>query len=578
MATFEVWAPYAGALQVEIAGAVYPMTARGGGWWQVSAPAPSGTDYAYRIDDGPARPDPRSRWQPAGVHGQSRSYDDADFAWTDQRWTGRQLGGSVLYELHVGTFTDKGTFDAAIGRLDHLVDLGVDLVELMPVNAFDGERGWGYDGACWYAVHAPYGGPDGLKRFVDACHSRGLGVVLDVVYNHLGPSGAYLPEFGPYLTDRHVTPWGAAVNLDRAGSDEVRRFVVDSALMWLREFHVDGLRLDAVHALVDDRATPLLAELAVAVEGLSAHLGRPLCLIAESDLNDPRLVTGPAAGGLGLTAQWCDDIHHALHGALTGERQGYYADFGSLAALAKTLTGAYFYDGTWSSFRERHHGRPVDTASTPGFRFVAFLQDHDQVGNRATGDRLCATVSADRCKVGAGLLLTGPFTPMLFMGEEWAAATPWKFFTGYPDSALAAAVAEGRRAEFAAHGWPALAMPDPQDPATFVQSTLQWAELGEPAHADMLDFYRKALTLRRSRPELTDPRLDHVVVDFSEDARWLVMTRGGLRVVANLAADRQTVPLDGAPRAVLLASKGGFVYADGKVELDGDSLLVVELA
>ncbi len=578
MATFDVWAPRAGRLQLEIGGERHQMTARGGGWWQVSAPAEAGTDYAYVIDDLKAMPDPRSRWQPAGVHGPSRTYDDASFDWTDEHWTGRQLAGSVVYELHIGTFTEAGTFDAAIERLDHLADLGVDLVELMPVNAFDGDWGWGYDGVGWYAVHAPYGGPDGLKRFVDAAHARGLGVLLDVVYNHLGPSGAYLEPFGPYFTDRHVTPWGPAVNLDGAGSDEVRGFILASVAMWLDAFHLDGLRLDAVHALVDDRATHLLEEMSVAVEALSAHLGRPLSLIAESDLNDTRLIAAREAHGFGLTAQWSDDFHHALHGLLTGERKGYYADFGAMAALVKTMTGAYFHDGTWSSFRGRRHGRPVDTSVTPASRFVVCLQDHDQVGNRAGGDRISATLSTPLCKVGAGLLLTSPFAPMLFMGEEWAASTPWQFFTNQSDPVLAEAISRGREAEFAGHGWPDEVVPDAQDPQTMQRSRLQWSELDAPVHAEVLDFYRKAIALRRQRAELTDPRLDQVAVDFSEEARWLVVTRGGLRVVANLAPHRQAVPLDGAPRRVLLASTTGFVYAEGKVELDGASMLVVELA
>ncbi len=579
MATYEVWAPKAGQLRVQIDGQSYAMAARGGGWWQGTGPGAHGTDYAYLIDDeAKALPDPRSRWQPQGVHGPSRRYDDAAFAWTDSGWTGRQLAGGVVYELHIGTFTDAGTFAAAVDRLDHLVALGVDLVELMPVNAFDGPWGWGYDGVGWYAVHAPYGGPDGLKRFVDACHAKGLGVLLDVVYNHLGPSGAYLNPFGPYFTDRHVTPWGPGVNLDGAGSDEVRRFIVDNALLWLDAFHLDGLRLDAVHALVDDRAIHLLEEMSVAVEALATHLRRPLCLIAESDLNDPKLVTAREANGYGLDAAWSDDFHHALHSVLTGERQGYYSDFGALAALAKTITRVFYHDGNWGSFRARRHGRPVNTHLTPASRFLGFLQDHDQIGNRAAGDRISALLSADRCKVGAGLLLTSPFTPMLFMGEEWAASTPWQYFTSHPDPALADAVRQGRRAEFADHGWAAEEVPDPQDPQTMRRSRLRWAEIDEPAHADVLEFYRKAIAVRRQRPELTDPRLDAVTVDYSEEARWLVVTRGGLRVICNLAGHRQTVPLDGAPRGVLLASKTGFIYSDGKVELDGDSILVVELA
>ncbi|PZS30028.1 MAG: malto-oligosyltrehalose trehalohydrolase [Pseudonocardiales bacterium] len=578
MATFEVWAPRAVRVQVKIGEASTDLSERDGGRWQGTAHTEHGTDYAYLIDDGEPLPDPRSRWQPDGVHGPSRLYDDTVFEWTDTSWSGRPLAGSVVYELHVGTFTEAGTFDAAAERLDHLVDLGVDLVELMPVNAWDGDAGWGYDGVDWYAVHAPYGGPDGLKRFVDACHTRGLGVLLDVVYNHLGPSGAYLNPFGPYFTERHLTPWGPAVNLDGPGSDQVRRHIVGNALMWLRDYHIDGLRLDAVHALTDSRATHLLEELSTEVEALAAHVGRPLSLIAESDLNDPRLVTAREAGGYGLTAQWSDDFHHALHALLTGERQGYYADFGALSALAKTLTGVYFHDGTWSSFRRRKHGRPVNASTLPGYRFLAYLQNHDQIGNRAGGDRLSAALSPGLLKIGATLVLTSPYTPMLFMGEEWAASTPWQFFTSHTEPALAEAVVEGRQAEFAEHGWATHEVPNPQHRRTFHASRLAWSEVGEGEHADMLDFYRKVIALRRQRPELTDPALSTVAVDFSEEARWLVVHRGGLRVVCSLAEHRQTVPLDGAPRGVLLSSTPGFVYSDGKVELDGESVAVVELA
>src|SRR5687768_6679352 len=320
-----VWAPLPDRVERVVDGERTPMSSEPGGWWSALA-LPAGTDYAYSLDGGDPRPDPRSAWQPRGVHGPSRVVDHDAFAWTDDLWRGVRLEGSVLYELHVGTFTEAGTFDAAVERLDHLVELGVDAVELLPCNAFAGRWGWGYDGVAWFAVHEPYGGPDGLKRFVDACHARGLGVVMDVVYNHLGPAGNYLPEFGPYLTDAHATPWGPAVNLDRPGSDEVRRYVLDNALMWLRDYHCDGLRLDAVHALVDERATRLLEELAVEVEALGAHLRKPLFLIAESDLNDASVVTSREAGGWGLDGQWADDVHHALHATLTGESAGYYGD------------------------------------------------------------------------------------------------------------------------------------------------------------------------------------------------------------------------------------------------------------
>jgi len=578
MATFEVWAPGAERVRLRALDADHDLSPVAGGWWRLELPAAGpGTDYAYLLgDDDTALPDPRSRWQPSGVHGPSRLYHDG-YEWGDAGWTGRQLAGSVIYELHVGTFTAEGTFEAAVDRLDHLVDLGVDLVEVLPVNAFNGTHNWGYDGVCWYAVHEPYGGPDGFKRFVDACHRRGLGVVLDVVYNHLGPSGAYQPRFGPYLKEGR-NAWGQLVNLDGPGSAEVRRYIVDNAVMWLRDFHVDALRLDAVHALVDHGATHLLEQLSAEVDALSAHLRRPLSLVAESDLNDPRLVTARDAGGYGLTAQWDDDVHHALHAGLTGERHGYYADFGSLEALAKALTSAFVHEGGWSSFRGRSHGRPVDRSRIPGHRFVVFLQNHDQVGNRALGDRLSTVVSPELLKVAATLLLTGPYTPMLWMGEEWGASTPWQFFTSHPEPELSARAGVGRLEEFADHGWSTSDVPDPQDPETFMHSTLDWKEAEREEHAALLDWYRRVIAVRRERAELTDPRLDRVAVAYDEAARWVVVSRGGLRVAVNLAAGRQPVPLDGTPKAVLLASAPGFVYRDGVIELDGESAAVVELA
>ncbi|GAA0385026.1 malto-oligosyltrehalose trehalohydrolase [Micromonospora gifhornensis] len=573
MSEFTVWAPEAKRVRLRLPDADHEMRAGRGGWWRVEVPD-AGSDYAYLLDDDDqALPDPRSLWQPFGVHGVSRAYDHSAFAWTDSAWTGRQLPGSILYELHVGTFTPEGTFDAAIDKLDHLVDLGVDMIELLPVNAFNGEHNWGYDGVCWFAPHEPYGGPDGLKRLVDAAHAKGLGVILDVVYNHFGPSGAYAPRFAPYLSDR-TTPWGQAVNLDGPHSDGVRRFILDSVLMWLRDYHVDGLRLDAVHAMPDTRAVHLLEEIAVEVESLSVHLGRPLSLIAESDLNDPRLISPREAGGYGLQAQWNDDAHHALHTLLTGERQGYYGDFGTMECLAEVLTGAFFHTGTWSSFRNRQHGRPVDPR-TPGHRFVAYLQNHDQIGNRAVGDRLSASLSPAMLRVGAVLLMASPFTPMLFMGEEWAASTPWQYFTSHPEPELATAVVLGRRQEFATHGWTAEAVPDPQDRQTFVRSRLDWAELDKPEHRAMYDFYRRLIALRKSRPELSDPHLFAVEVRHGD--RFLVMRRGGCLVAANLADKPQRVTLPGVARRVLLATGEGVTVTRDRIDLPAETAAIVAL-
>jgi malto-oligosyltrehalose trehalohydrolase len=567
---YAVWAPDAASVEVALevpSGGVRHAMARSGrpGWWETSAPE---ADYGFVVDGEGPFPDPRSRWQPDGVHGLSRPYDPSGFSWTDDAWRGRPLAGSVLYELHVGTFTPEGTFDAAAGRLDHLVALGVGAVELMPVAAFPGRHGWGYDGVGLWAVHEPYGGPAGLQGFVDACHARGLAVVLDVVYNHLGPSGNHLGRFGPYFTDAYRTPWGPAINLDDAGSDEVRAFIVENALTWLRDYHVDGLRLDAVHAMRDSRAVHILEELAAAVEGLRAATGRELFLVAESDLCDPRVVTSREAGGYGLNGQWNDDFHHALHCALTGEKQGYYADFATTSALAKTLTRAFFHDGTWSSFRGRTHGRPVDLLRTPGHRFTGFLQNHDQVGNRATGDRISASLSPGLLKVGAGLLLTSPFTPMLFMGEEWGARTPWQYFTDHVEPELATAVSEGRRREFAAHGWASADVPDPQDPATFERSRLDWSEPSREPHADLLSWYRSLIALRRSCPELTDSRL--TAVSVKHDESWIVVYRGALRIAANFGGEPIRLP-DGE---LLLASAEG-VRPGG--ELPGESLAVLRM-
>ncbi len=573
---FTVWAPQRQQVRVVVNGAEHEMARTAGGWWcgQVDD-AGSGSDYAFRLDeeDTPL-PDPRSRWQPNGVHAPSRIYDHTAFEWTDQRWTGRALAGSVLYELHIGTFTPDGTFDSAIERLDYLAGLGIDLVEVMPVNAVDGSWNWGYDGVGWYAVTENYGGPDAFKRFVDACHGRGLGVLLDVVHNHLGPSGAYLDRFGPYFAGSNV--WGPTLNLDGPHSDEVRRYVIDNVLEWLADYHLDGLRLDAVHALRDTRAIHLLEELTTEVDTLATHLRRPLSLIAESDLNDPRLVTPRVAGGYGLTAQWDDDIHHCLHATLTGERQGYYADFGALPDLARTLRGVFFHDGRWSSFRQRTHGRPVDTAQLPGWKFVTYLQDHDQVGNRATGDRISTTLSPGLLACGAALVLCSPYTPMIFMGEEWGAATPFQFFSSMPDPELREAIRRGRYAEFAEHGWDEADVPDPNDEQTFRRSQLDWSEPGSEPHATVLRVYRELIALRKCRPELSDPRLDALAVDVDSDARTLVLHRGALRVVVNLGAQPTTVALDGPPMEVLLASGDATTTRD-TVQLDGESFAVFAL-
>jgi maltooligosyltrehalose trehalohydrolase len=547
-----VWAPDAEDVELVLGDRRHRLTRHRDGWWTSDVDLAPGTDYAFAVDGSPPRPDPRSAWQPAGVHGPSRVVDPDAFAWSDDRWRGTDVRGRVLYELHVGTFTPEGTLRAAIGRLDHLVALGVDIIELMPVAAFDGAHGWGYDGVGLFTVHAPYGGPAALQELVDAAHVRGLGVCLDVVHNHLGPSGNYLSTFGPYFTEAHTTPWGAAVNLDGPGSDEVRRWICDSALRWFREFHVDALRLDAVHALVDDSERHIVAQLSDEVAALATRLGRPLSLIAESDLNDPATITPISAGGTGMTAQWCDDVHHAIHAFMTGERQGYYVDFGSPRALRTALTRAFVHDGTYSTFRGRPWGRPVPHG-TDGHRFVVFASDHDQVGNRAHGDRPAASLDDGALAIEAALVLLSPFTPMLFMGEEWGTRTPWQFFTDYTDPDLAQAVREGRRAEFEGHGHPGTPqtadkgpeVPDPQDSATFERSRLDWSETAQPEHARMLAWYRALIELRREVPDLASGDLSATAVRFDDDDRpsWVVVERGSARIVCNLAHEAQHVPL-----------------------------------
>ncbi|MGA7133332.1 MAG: malto-oligosyltrehalose trehalohydrolase [Mycobacterium sp.] len=571
MPEFAVWAPKPETVRLDVDGAVYPMTRGRDGWWRATVDASPDARYGYLLDDDPTvLPDPRSSRQPDGVHERSQLWEPGEQVWTDDGWSGRSVQGAVIYELHIGTFTPAGTFDAAIEKLDQLVDLGVDFVEVMPVNAFSGKYGWGYDGVLWYAVHEPYGGPDGLIRLVDACHRRGLGVLIDAVFNHLGPSGNYLPRFGPYLSSAS-NPWGEGINIADAESDEVRRYIIDCALRWMREFHADGLRLDAVHALVDTTAIPILEELSAETEALAEQLGRPLSLVAESDLNDPRMITPRRDGGYGMTAQWDDDVHHAIHTAVSGERQGYYADFGSLAILAKTLRNGFFHAATYSSFRQRRHGRPLDTAAVPATRLVAYTCTHDQVGNRALGDRPSQNLTYGQLAVKAALVLGSPYTAMLFMGEEWGASTPFQFFSSHPEPELARATAEGRKKEFADHGWDADDIPDPQDPQTFQRSKLDWSELDTGDHARLLRVYHDLIALRRSEIDLADTWLEHLIIDYDEDARWIVMRRGRLAVACNLGAEPVAVPFTGE----LVLSSDSPSVSDDSTELAAYSFAIL---
>jgi maltooligosyltrehalose trehalohydrolase len=578
MRLFRVWAPDAHAVDLLLGGERLRMESQRTGWWKVAAEAEAGDTYAFSVDGSEPLPDPRSPWQPEGVFGPSALVDHAAFAWSDQRWQAPPLSAAVIYELHIGTFTPTGTFDAAIARLDHLVALGVTHVEIMPVAQFPGAWGWGYDGVDLYAPQNTYGGPDALKRLVDACHARGLAVLLDVVYNHLGPSGNYLARFGPYFTARYTTPWGSAINLDGPGSDEVRRFLCDNALMWLRDYHCDGLRLDAVHALLDQSAVHLLEQLASEVEALEAQLGRRLVLIAESDLNVPRLVRSREAGGYGLSAQWSDDFHHALHAALTGERDGYYADFGALADLAHALRHAYVYEGRYSVGRGRRHGRP--TTGLSGHRFVVFSQNHDHIGNRAQGERTAALLSPGRLRIAAALVCLAPFIPLLFQGEEWGASAPFLYFTDHQDASLAQAVREGRRNEFTAFGWNPADVPDPQARVTFERSKLNWSELEQEPHASLYAWYRSLLRLRRETLALIDGDMLATRTAYDEAARWLTVARGPIILACNLADHAQRVPLPAADAdhvRILLSSHPGPESAPGAITLPADAVAVLQV-
>ncbi len=576
MHVFEVWAPRASTMEVKVGNEKFALAKKDRGWWSAEvATAGPGSDYGFVIDGlEPAVPDPRTQWQPNGVHAESRVVDHAAFAWSDSGWQSPPLSSALIYELHLGTFTPEGTLKAAESHLDYLKDLGVTHVELMPIANFPGKRGWGYDGVDLYAIFNAYGEPDDLKDFVNTAHAKGLAVLLDVVYNHLGPVGNYLEKFGPYFNPNHSTPWGAAVNFEEAGATEVRRYLVDNTLMWLRDYHFDGLRLDAVHSFNDRSAIHFLEQLAGEVKRLEAELGKHFILIAESDLNDPRIVKAEEAGGYGLDAQWSDDFHHALFSVISGEREGYYADFGSLAALAKSLKCVFVYDGNYSEYRGRNHGRQVVGLS--GHRFVGFVQNHDQVGNRAQGERVSHEAGVGRAKIAAALVITAPFVPMLFQGEEFGASSPFLYFTDFEDPELGRLISEGRKKEFVAFGWSPDEIPDPQAEETFTRSLLQWSELTEEPHASLLQWHKDLIHLRRSRNELSDGNLNAVHVRFDESAQWLVLERGSLRVACNLGQAPVEVEI-GNGAQVLLASDDSVSLSGTNLKLGPDSVGVVSV-
>jgi maltooligosyltrehalose trehalohydrolase len=575
MKIFSVWAPRPDKVELQLNEKLLPMRRGDGGWWTAEVTeAKPGDNYGFVLDGAGPFPDPRSPWQPEGVHKLSRLVDDAAFQWLRRNFQAPPMASAIIYELHIGSFTPRGTFLSAIERLQHLAALGVSHVELMPVVEFSGNHGWGYDGVDLFAPHHAYGTPDDLKKLVAACHAHGLAVILDVVYNHLGPSGNYLAKFGPYFTKKFASAWGEGINFDGPDSGEVRRFFCDNALMWLRDFHFDALRLDAVHGIIDTSAVHILEQLKLDVEKLSAQLGRHLALIPESDLNDPRLLWPRECGGYQLDVQWSDDFHHALHTVLTGERTGYYSDFGTIAALAKALRHAFVYDGVYSEHRRRVHGQSAEGLS--GHRFLGYLQNHDQVGNRARGERSSHLMSPGKLKIGAALVLASPFVPMLFQGEEWGATKPFFYFTDYQEPELANAVREGRCREFAAFGWKPEDTADPQARETFEQSKLNWEELSKPPHAEILDWHGQLIELRRSEADLSDGDLKNVHATFDEKERWLVLERGSVSVVCNFSEQSHRIPISGETPKILLASEKEIQAANGFAVMPPESVMILK--
>ncbi len=522
---FTVWAPDRETVELRLVSpveALLPMLRDERGYWRVSAEVPAGTRYLFRLDGGRERPDPASQFQPHGVHGPSEVVNHRSFAWNDGEWRGMSLAEMITYEVHVGTFTPDGTFDAVAARLDDLREMGINAVELMPVAQFPGDRNWGYDGVYPFAVQESYGGPSGLKRLVDECHSRQMAVILDVVYNHLGPEGNYIWDFGPYFTDRYKTPWGSAVNFDGPGSDEVRNYFFENALYWFEYYHLDALRLDAVHAIFDMSAHHFLQELAERVREASLRRRMMCHLITESDLNNTRLIRPPELGGYGIDGQWCDDFHHSLRTLLTEDRQGYYADFGTTGHFVKSLREGYVYTGQYSSHRRRRHG--VASRDRNADQFIVFCQNHDQVGNRMRGERLSALVPFEGLKVAAAAVLLSPYPPLLFMGEEYGEESPFLYFVSHSDAALVEAVRKGRSEEFRSFEWEG-ECPDPQAVETFLKSKLQWDRRTQGVNKLLLDFYRRLITLRKSVSALTAGDNRRMEVSGFEERKAVVLRR-----------------------------------------------------
>ena len=548
---FCVWAPLLRRVEVHIVSPperIFPLHEEGGYYCGVIEKIKPGSLYFYRLDGQKERPDPASRYQPQGVHGPSQVMD-LSFPWKDPFWPGLCPQDYIIYELHVGTFTPEGTFESVIPHLSELRDLGITAVELMPVAQFPGARNWGYDGTYPFAVQNSYGGPAGLKKLVDACHQHGLSVILDVVYNHLGPEGNYFRDFGPYFTDRYKTPWGEAVNFDGPYSDEVRRFFIENALYWVTEFRMDALRIDAVHAILDFSAQPFLEELAGVVNEEAGRLNRKIHLIAESDLNDTRLIRPRGSGGFGLDAQWNDDFHHSLHALLTPERSGYYQDFGQLHHLAKAWNEGFVYSGDYSPYRRRRHGN--SSRDIPAHRFVVFGQNHDQVGNRVLGDRLSERLSLAELKLAAGVVLLSPFIPLLFMGEEYGERAPFQYFISHSDPDLIEAVRQGRREEFRSFKWKD-ELPDPQDEATFLRSKLKRELRSQGEHRVLWVFYKELIRLRKTVPALAMLSKERMEVRGFDPEKILFIRRGSGREEVFIIFN-----FDDSPKSVVLPIPAG---------------------
>lgn len=571
---FRVWAPNLTNLAVRVMGGnegepsrTIPMRQSSDSEFVATVPqVGAGADYVYVLDGERERPDPVSRWQPGGVHAPSRVVDPASFRWSDQGWSGIPLRDFIIYELHTGTFTREGTFESMIPRLPYLRDLGITAIEIMPVAEVPGNRNWGYDGASLYAPQSSYGGPTGLKKLVDACHQHGLAVVLDVVYNHLGPEGNYLPEFAPCFTDTHHTPWGKAINFDGPESDGVRRFIIDNALYWLTEYHVDALRLDAIHGIYDFGARHILDELSQAFQDQARRLQRQAWLIAESDLEDVRIINPRAKGGYAFDAQWHDDFHHALYALLTGQREGFLMDFGAVANLSKSVTEGFVFDWRYSHYRRRHYGS--SSKDRPGEQFVGFIQNHDQVANTSRGKRLSSLVSSGQQKLAAVLTLSSPFLPLLFMGEEYGETAPFLYFTSFDDPGLAAAVTAGRKKELGSH-YSESEFADPQAPGTFEHCKLDWSKTEVSPHAEILRLYRDLISLRRRHLSLANCRKELTEIQFNEQRKWLLMKRSdpsgsGALLVFNFSSEAQSIPVLDSDHSWRLALwTGDAIYGGG---------------